>query len=47
MKLKKTMSIVFTFNLPYFGDDSDFHCEDCCWASLAFLNVLQQNFTQV
>jgi hypothetical protein len=21
--------------------------EDCCWASLAFLIVLQQNFTQV
>lgn len=45
--MKRTMNIVFAFNLPYLGDDFDFHCEDCCWASLVFLIVLQQNFTQV
>jgi hypothetical protein len=47
MQLKKTMNIVFAFNLPYLGDDFDFRCEDCCWASLTILIVLQQNFTQV
>lgn len=47
MQLKKTMNIVFIFNLPYLGDDFDFHCEVCWWASLAFLTVLQQIVTQV
>jgi hypothetical protein len=41
------MNIVFVFNLPYLGDDFDFYSEDCCWTSLAFLTVLQQNVTQV
>jgi hypothetical protein len=41
------MKIVFTFNLPYLGNDFDFRCEDWCLASLAFLTVLQQNFAQV
>lgn len=47
MQLKKIMNVVFAFYLPYLGDDFDFHCKDCCWASLAFLIVLEQNFKQV
>jgi hypothetical protein len=47
MQLKKIMNIVFVFNLPYLGDDFDFHSEDCCWTSVAFLTLLQQNVIQV